>query len=471
MSVDRLKLNIPGMGGGLNNTRKSSSVSSQATRNLGRSTSAGTSSSFQLNGRRSPGFVAGEFVSKGSNKLNYSAQREYFNSSGATTQTRSYTPSYGMNMNQSIMYPYGMQANSSTNFPNSMRVGMQIGKETFNFLNNIGVINLNKGDTNVSNSNALNNAVNSLGGNSTVSSSSSLSGQLSSVGSFSQLNSLEQTVSTKKANMNSSYQEVGTEAQANVQDILAGEGVQDGLSLAGVSLNANDISVSSLDSNNLEQSIKTVEQDITNIGQYKTTTLPNAKSQVTSKSGQVSQAISAKNGQLESLKANNKDGQNDAQIAKLEQEIEQLKEQQEQLKNAESAIDQISQQCEDTISSLESKKAEIKDLKQFEDQVKDKKYNLAKSQDKELKEAMDKITKLDKQIKDLEDKDKNKYNSSDDRRENKTNTLISQRKDAYSNLSKLTQSLSAAGATEFTNSKGATYKLQNLTKAINMGSS
>ncbi len=163
----KLNLNVPGMGGGLNHTRRSSGVSSQATRNLGRSTSAGPSSHFQLNGRRSTGFVAGEFTTKGSNRYNYNRQRAYFNSRGATS-TREYTPSYGMNMNSSIMMPnmYAPQSNSSTNFLNSMGIGMQIGKEAFNFLNNIGVIKMNNGDNNVSNSNVLTRAMDALTGSS-----------------------------------------------------------------------------------------------------------------------------------------------------------------------------------------------------------------------------------------------------------------------------------------------------------------
>lgn len=232
MSVDRLKLNIPGMGGSLNNTRKSSGVSSQATRNLGRSTSAGPSSHFQLNGRRSAGFVAGEFTTKGSNKFNYNGQRAALNSHAGTasTSTRSYTPSYGMSMNQSIMQPnmFAAQTNNTTNFFNSLDMGMQIGMQAFDFLNNIGVINMNGGDNNVSNSNALNNAVKAFtGGNpGGGSGSAAISGAISNMTSANDAVSLREAIVGANSTLSSlqAQSSIYETQSAQAQDLIDAKG-------------------------------------------------------------------------------------------------------------------------------------------------------------------------------------------------------------------------------------------------------
>ena len=209
MSIDgRLKLNMPGIGGGLN-TRKSSNVSSQATRNLGRSSNATSGTHFSLNSKRSPGFVEGQFVSKGSNKLNYSTQRAALNSrSGNVSSTRTYTPAYSnMSMNGSIMYPQ-QQTNSTSNFFNSLNMGMQIGMQTVNFLDNIGVLNLNSSNdvssnnTVKSNSSTLNQALNSLTG-SPSSGGSGVSGIISNMSGCSDSASLRQAISNAETQLSS----------------------------------------------------------------------------------------------------------------------------------------------------------------------------------------------------------------------------------------------------------------------------
>ena len=150
-----------------------------------------------------------------------------------------------------------------------------------------------------------------------------------------------------------------------------------------------------------------------------------------------------------------------------------MEDQKKQIEAAEKAVDQISTEAQNTIDSLKAKKTEIEDMKKAEDGMKDKKYDLAKSQDEELGKAMQKLEKLNKEIDELSkaDKSPDKYDKKDEARANKLNGLIAQRSGLYSQLSQLVSSLSAAGDTTFKNSKNQSYTIKNLEKANNMLSS
>ncbi len=244
---------------------------------------------------------------------------------------------------------------------------------------------------------------------------------------------------------------------------------QEGFDLAGVKLNTDSLTLSTLDSNNLEASMDAIDGDIAKFGNFQTNELPEAKGQITTKSGQVKGEISAKEGELSRLEANNKDGQNDAQIQQLKQQIDDLKDQQNKLKKAEEAIKDLEAQCESTKTDLEAKKAEIKDIKKFEDKVKDKTYHLAKSSDKDLGKALEQLKKLDAEIKKASvDKNRKDYEKKDDKRNDKLTKLNAERSEVFGKMSGLISSLSAAGGqgAKFENSKGQEVQISNLDKAM-----
>ena len=241
----------------------------------------------------------------------------------------------------------------------------------------------------------------------------------------------------------------------------------DGFQLAGVTLNTDSLQLKSLDKGNLEQCITDIEGDIDKFGNFQTNELPEAKNQITTESGKTKGAISAKEGELSRLEASNKNGVNDAKIAQLKQEIEKLKQDLEKLQKAETAIQELNTKCENTKADLEVKKAEVKDIKKFNDNIKDKKYDLAKSQDKDLKQALDKLKKLDAEIaKARVDKNGAEYNKKDERRENKLSKLTAERNTVFNSMSKLISSLSAAGPGPFVNSKNQSYTIINLQAAL-----
>ncbi len=375
---------------------------------------------------------------------------------GTNVRYRGSVPSYsGVSYTQNVTQ--GMSS-----FEKGMAIA-SVGLTVLKALGDLGIIGGAKSQGAVSNSAQLDAAANGLGGTTNVSGNFATS--LSSATSFSQINKIESDISKKKATLNTDYQKIGTDAQNGIKDIMGSEGVSDGFKLAGVQLDTNALQLSELNPQDLEGSLKTIEKDINNFGTFKSTTLPEAKNKITGKSGQIDGTLTAKNGELERLKASNKDGVNDSAISKLEKEIDELKKQKEQLKAAETAIDKITKECDGAIDDLKSKKSEITDIKKTEDGMKDKKYDLAKSQDKELKSRMDQINKLNKEISSLQDKNPDKYDKSDDKRAAKMSSLMYQRTTAFKNLGQLVSSLSAAGVKEFENSKGSKYTIQNLENA------
>ena len=327
-----------------------------------------------------------------------------------------------------------------------------------------------------------------LSNTATTITSGSFTSSLSGAKSFAEVNKIENEISQKKATLNTDYKEVGTKATANVDEILGGEGVSNGMKLAGVEIDKTVFTLSELNPEDFEGSIKTIDRDITKIGDFKTKDLTQAKAKISEKSGQISGTLTVKKGELERFKADlatlqstNKDGCNNAKIAELQkqidklekEEIPKLEEQKKQIEAAEKAVDQISTEAQNTIDSLNAKKTEIEDMKKAEDGMKDKKYDLAKSQDEELGKTMQKLEKLNKEINELmqSDKSPDKYDKKDEKRANKLSGLMAQRTGLYTQLGQLVSSLSSAGETTFKNSKNQSYTIKNLEKANSMISS
>lgn len=456
MSISLNKLNKPGMNTsfGTSKTGKTG-VTAQATKNMANFSSAGSSSIFKLNAKHSSNWVPGVKVTPNQSKHNYQGVRQSLNSRG-------FTPSVGLS---SLGGVQGTQQFQASNNIGAYQKGQMIGQlvnGTFGMLNKMGVFDGLKGTAKAGAGEVLDGIAN--GNTATNIDSSSFSGQLSGVSSFKQINTLESQVEAKKTNLDSDYKKLDPKDDLN----SIKEGAKDGFELAGVTLDTDNLALSTLDSNDLEKSMETIDGDIDKFGNFKTNDLPAAKNKITTKSGQIKGEISAKEGQLSQLEANNKDGVNNAQIQQLKREIQELKEQQEQLKKAETAIGELETKCDSTIDELKTKKAEIKDIKKFEDQVKDKKYDLAKSQDKDLKKALDKLKKLDAEIKKASvDKNDNDYDKKDDKRGEKLQKLNAERTAVFGTMSTLITSLSAAGSEPIVNSKNQSYTISNLTAALN----
>lgn len=357
-----------------------------------------------------------------------------------------------------------------------VQMGMQAAQSVFGLLNQLGVFGGDKAAA-PGKQDALGKGLADMVSQQSASipTATTLTGQLSSAGSFAELDTLEARANEQKANLDAGYQQL--DISEGVNQMLSGEGVQDGLKLANVNLDTSALQLSSLDSSDLEASIKTIETDINEITDFQTSKLPTAKASVTEQSGIIGQQINATNISIEQLQAQKAEAVAtgadtsaiDQQIADLQSKLEELNDKKAKLDSANSALAQVETQCGEAITDLKAKQAEIQDLKQFEDSVKDKEYQMAKSQDEQLKKTMDSIDKLTKQIDSLVDKDPSKATKADQNRLAKYNALIQERAGLYQTLGTLTQSLSSAGQTEFTDSNNKTYTLKNLDKAMNYG--
>lgn len=463
MSVDFKKLNKAGLGASSFGTRKTTGTSAQATKNLTSSSAATKSSLFSFRGSTRTNWTPGQMVSRNMHKYDYQGVRASLNGVGGGRRT--YTPSH-------ISGGYSNSGMPNIKYNNSYANGMMIGQTIMagiSLLNQMGVFgennnqNIANNPQTISNSAQLNTILNTTS-NANVG-TTGFASQMSASTSFTQLNELETQANAKKESLDADYQKLDPREDMNKTISEASEG----LVLAGVTLDVNDLALSTLDKNNLEASLTSIDSDIAKIGNFQTNELPAAKNQISTKSGQIKGNISALEGQLSQLKANNTDGKNNAQIQELEGKIEKLKKQQEQLATAEAKIDELSTQCNNTKGDLEIKKAELKDIKNFEDNIKDKKYNLAKEQDKELKKTLEQIQKLDTQIKNASvDSNGDVYDKKDNKRNDKLNKLMSERNVLYNTMGSLIKSLSAAGGNgvNFENSKKQTYTIQNLQTAI-----
>ncbi len=464
MSSNIGKLNNAGFGSlKLDKDKKKPGLSSQATKNLSKSSAATKSSVFQFGQQKRISFTPGQHKTKDMSKYDYSGPRAQLNGRTFTSSRSVDEGFYFGNIGTQTF-----TVNNSKSYQTGNIAGQILGT-TFGVLNQLGVVGGNKSVQSSSLGDKIDNAFSSIGiggGKDT----STMTGQLSSVSSFGQLNALESSVASKKANINSSYQNLSP--QKDIDNILGDETAKKGLALANVNIDTSKIALSSLDSNDLSGSLQTIDNDIAKIGNFKTNDLTNALTEISGKKSQCNSALSSKETELGQLEANNKDGQNDAQIAQVKKEIEELKEQIKQLEAADKSIREAQGECDSTIKKLEDKQAEIKDIKEFEDKVKDKKYDMAKSQDKELGDQLNKLKKLDQEIKKAQtDKNGAEYDKSDDKRDAKIKKLISERSTLSGSMAKLTSSLSAAGVTEFKNSKNQSYTLKNLNEAKGYGTS
>jgi chromosome segregation ATPase len=224
------------------------------------------------------------------------------------------------------------------------------------------------------------------------------------------------------------------------------------------------MSLSTLDCSDLENAISTADGDLSKLGDFLTNDLVSAESTVSNSLGQTEQELAAIDLSLKTETDSDKKAELESRKTKLEQK-------QKELKAAQEAINSIKTTCTSAKDDLTTKLDTLKDMKKFEDNVKDKKYDLAKSQDKALGEALKKVDKLNKQISKLKDKNHDKYDNSDDKRATKYNQLINERTQAYANITSLMTSLNAAGETTFVNSKNNSYSLQYLSQAMKINTS
>lgn len=308
-------------------------------------------------------------------------------------------------------------------------------------------------------------------------SGTSLMGGLSGANSFSDIKGLESKAENMKSQLDNSYQK--NDPTKAMNDSLGKDDVKAGLKNANVSIDTNKAKLSTLDTTNMDKALETIDSDTQNIKNFISNDIKNAQATVSKKLGDLGAQIRGFGAQITNLESKLSTAKAAGEdTSAIENQIQEMKDrkaeaeqQKKQVESALTALNNIEETCNKTVKELEAKKSEINDIKKFEAEVEDKKYDMAKSQDEQLGKIMQKIDKLKKEIKSLLDKSANKNTDNDSKRNSKIDGLIKERSSLYKSLGTLTTSLANAGTTEFTNSKNKTYTLQNLDKALKYGES
>lgn len=188
MSIEFRKLNSrPGVSGSFG-SRKTSGVSSQATKNLANASTANSTIKFSLKNTKKSGWVAGQNVSRGKNQFNYQGTRKALN--GSFTPARTYSA-------PAVAETTTFTVNNNTAYQKGMIFG-QILNGTFSLLNEFGVFDKLKGGDTVqqTSSQKLDSAMSSMGGISTAStvSSSSASSAIANMSGATDSASLRQAI-------------------------------------------------------------------------------------------------------------------------------------------------------------------------------------------------------------------------------------------------------------------------------------
>lgn len=424
MTVDLAKLNRAGCSGTFGSNRSNTGVSAQATRNLANSSAATRKSIFS--NYRQPNFVAGQNVAKGLNRYNFQGARAQRNAPFIPRHTN-----YSTSANHIVSRFEMPKQNGIDNF---MQTAMKFNMIGQTVAGTVGVLGGLVGSSSIK---SLGEGISSLAGNSSAA-LNTLAGQLSSASSLIDVNNIEMNINDAISNMNSNYQTIGASAQNKISESLSTEGVSEGLQTAGI--DANDIRLpqltNPLDMTDLAGAEESINTDIGTI-QAHANKLNTNIGNIGSKRASVSQEKSSNQITISQLEAAISQNPSDEGLkTKLQQAQEkqrELEKQFENLQKAEDALKNIQQECASVVDDLKTKQSEIKDLKNTKEQLEQKKFNIAKSQAKELDGLMRKIDKLK-----TKDSEKNRAELA----------ALKQQ------VGKIVQSFTAVGTNPITNPKG-----------------
>lgn len=270
----------------------------------------------------------------------------------------------------------------------------------------------------------------------------SLMSSLDSATSFWSINNIKETLNTKLDGFNTSYTKCVGSYMSEITSVLVDD-VKMTLITNGINLNTDVLTPQELninkdsDSNTLQSGIATIGQDIAEVDKF-IEDMPNNLQKLSTK--------------LQSVEALLKTADDSTSPAKNE-----LDSQKKQLESAQTALKTVLEQAGNIRKELLAQQEALTDLKKTHDNIADKEYNLAVEQDKEYQKTEKELTKKKSEI----EKAKSKLgNNPDGKAIDKYNKLVADYNALVRQLGTLKVSLSSAGNTEFTNSKGQTYKLQ-----------
>jgi hypothetical protein len=436
MSLSARKVNMLGLSGSFSTNRKTSGISSQATKNLANTSSASKSSLFNI--RRS-NFVAGQFVTKGKGTYNYSRIRAANNT---RVYSRAYTSSSGVT-NYTIN-------NDSSAYTKGAVVG-QILSQGVSLLNQLCTLAGGSSSTSTSTDKSVQSPSSNLG---TVT-AESVASSISSMESATDSSTLRNAISNAKAelttmqNNTAGIESEGQKAQANEATLsdnvakcdTAVTNAENDVSQKKNAVEGCERTLSSLNSDYAQKcsaldTAKTNLQTANDTLTQATSDLNNAESDLTAANNlpdsdptkatkvaaaeaKVEQAKAAKlkaenavktattektNAENAKTTAYNAITEGKAEIDKAEKLLtkskEELKQSQDNLKTKQDELDKAKEVSQKATDAVDDWTAHVQDMRTLESKIKEQEKRLDKLQKSEMKEYKrlgKSISKTDKQ--------------------------------------------------------------------------
>ena len=456
MSIEFRKLNSrPGVSGSFG-SRKTSGVSSQATKNLANASTANSTIKFSLKNTKKSGWVAGQNVSRGKNQFNYQGTRKALN--GSFTPARTYSA-------PAVAETTTFTVNNNTAYQKGMIFG-QILNGTFSLLNEFGVFDKLKGGDTVqqTSSQKLDSAMSSMGGISTAStvSSSSASSAIANMSGATDSASLRQAINGAETQLDTlsyvntdkaqaDYETTKSETTKLSNEVKAGEkDVKEKENAVGqanqqveVATTKRDVAKKNL-SSAMQKNTKCTQAyaeakanlaaaqtafentpetiTVTNLDGT-TTTKPNpAKKEAQEALKQAEQAEQEAKKQLE---------MSEEEVKQMEENVSSaennLKAEEKKLDNAKTKQTEAEESLKESKSQLDKKKAELEEkeaaLEKFE------------SDKKDYEKLSKEITEQKQRLQELEEKEQEQFEKLGNKIETKTDKVLNRKIDASDGMS------------------------------------
>ena len=300
-----------------------------------------------------------------------------------------------------------------------------------------------------------------------------LSNKLSKATSFQTINNIETELGTKLSNFGNEYGKIGKDSSGNnlIEQTLSAEDIQAGLSSASVKIDYSKLNLSEITLTNastiqdIETAVGKIDTDKKAVEEFQDSQVKTAIKSCKDKSEALSTDIRGIDAQIKALEGKKTgDAETDAiidrQIKERQEKKAALEAEKAKVDKAKDALETtVKQQISDITSALDTKKDELNDLKKTKSELADKKYDLAKEQDEKINKNKQKMDKLNTEINTLRKSTTDAKKGKDNL--NKLNAKINEYNGLVNNMKSLDTSLKEAGNTEFTNSKGKKYTIEN----------
>ncbi len=285
--------------------------------------------------------------------------------------------------------------------------------------------------------------------------------ELSQATTFGKINNVEAKANEKLNNFQENYSKSGQDTITGINDLI---GKTPGLQDADVSLDTSKLALSNLNINpddlsSLDEAAKTINKDLAKVDEFITKDIKDGIDKCTTKSGELSQQI----GTLESRKqaaqaAEATGGAPSPSSDEIQKQISELKEQKNKIDTARKELEgNITKAANDLKTELQKQQTTLGDIKEVKSELADKKYEVAKDNDKEISSNKKKMDKLNDEIKQLQTEAKN-----DPKKADKLKGKMDEFNGLVKEMSALKDSLKDMNdVTSFTNSKGKTHTMTN----------